>query len=140
MITVEFKSASNKRSDVVPFNFDPDVDDNGGNEPFRVRDLISKLVNESIRDFALREKDRVVGFLTPAKVDQGMTTGKFGSPREDAQVVDLDEAVGQALQAFEDGLYLLFVDESEKRELDELVVLQLNSKVTLIRLTALAGW
>jgi hypothetical protein len=140
MITVEFKSAGSKRFDVVPFNFDPDADDHSGNEPFRVRDLITKLVNESVRDFQLREKDRVVGFLTPAKIDQGVITGKFGSPRDEVQKVDLDEAVGQALQAFEDGLYLLFVDESEKRELDELVVMHLDTKVTLIRLTALAGW
>ena len=59
--------------------------------------------------------------------------------REERQTVDADLAIGQALQAFEDGLFLLFVDEEEKKTLEDLVILTPETRIRVIRLTALAG-
>lgn len=138
MVTVEFQSASGARLDVAPFTFDPHFDTEESDD-FRVRHLITKLVNESVRDFHGREARDRSRILTPDELAKGLAIGKFGSPREELQAVDVDEAVDQALQAFEDGLYLLFVDQIEKRELDERVALLPATNVTIIRLTALAG-
>lgn len=138
MARIEFKTASNPLEVLEPQIFEPEFDDDSI-EPFRVRDLITKLVAESVRDFHVREKDRAIQFLTPERIDQGLEQGRFGSPREEAQRVETDVAIGQALQAFEDKLYLLFIDDTEKRSLEELVVLQPETVVTIIRLTALAG-
>ncbi|MDX2065121.1 MAG: hypothetical protein SFX74_05205 [Fimbriimonadaceae bacterium] len=138
MPTLEFRSASGKRLPVAPIGFEP-FDDHGQNDPFRVRDLIEKLVNESVRDFHRRESDRPLALLTSEAIAEGLWTGKFGSPREDGQRVQVDVAVANALQAFEDKLYLLFVDDVEKRSLDELVNLQPDTRLVLIRLTALSG-
>jgi hypothetical protein len=55
------------------------------------------------------------------------------------QQVDSDEAVAVALQAFEDGLYFVFVDDLQQTQLDSEVFLKTNSKVVFLRLTALAG-
>jgi len=118
---------------------DEPFDETDGSEPFRVRHLIAKLVFECVRDFRMREKERAFSILTPESMQAGMKAGKIGSPREESQEVDLDIATGQALQAFEDRLYLLFVDNAEKRTLDEIVLLQPDTVVTVIRLTALAG-
>ena len=122
----------------MPISIEP-LDDHGDSAPFRVRHLLTKLVTESVRDFHLREKDRTFAFLTPEKIEQGQAKGKIGSPREEQQEVNLDNAIGQALQAFEDRLYLLFVDKIEKKKLDDLVRLQPDTEITIIRLTALAG-
>ena len=55
------------------------------------------------------------------------------------QKVDEEDAVGAALQAFEDGLYLVVLDGEEQRELDREVYLQPDSRVTFVRLAMLAG-
>ena len=135
---VEFQSPSGRTLEVLPIVGEP-FDETDGSEPFRVRDLIAKLVSECVRDFHLREKERAFTFLTPEAIQKGLEKGKFGSSREERQKVDVDEAVGQALQAFEDRLYLLFVDKAEKRSLEDIVRLQPDTVVTVIRLTALAG-
>jgi hypothetical protein len=138
MIWVEGKSPGSKTPVFAPFGFEP-YDETSANDPYRVRHLIAKLVRECVRDFHLRERLDAFRVLTPEKIDQGLRQGKIGRSREEAQEIDPDEAVGQALQAFEDGLYLLFVDGHEKRTLDDLVLLQPETKIVLIRLTALAG-
>lgn len=138
MITIEGKSLGVSGSLFDPMFWEPaDILREG--ERFLVRHLIEKLVHESVRDFHLREKDRLLAALTPEKLQEGLAKGRVGSPREEAQSVDPEEAVGSALQAFEDGLFLLFVDDVEKKSLEDEVRLNLDSKVTVIRLTALAG-
>jgi hypothetical protein len=47
--------------------------------------------------------------------------------------------VAAALQAFEDGLYVIIVDGEEQAELDRDVSLQPDSRVTFVRLAMLAG-
>ncbi|HEY3782920.1 MAG TPA: hypothetical protein VGL56_17685 [Fimbriimonadaceae bacterium] len=138
MAIVELKTPGTKGPTFAPWDFEPDFDESGG-ESFRVRHLIAKLVRESIKDFNLREKESTFRFLTPAALDKGAQTGKFLSPREERQRPDEEQAIGQALQAFEDGLYLLFIDDEEKRSLEDLVSVVPSTKITLFRLTALAG-
>ena len=58
---------------------------------------------------------------------------------DELQSVDPDEAVATALQAFLDGLYLVFIDDVEQRDLDAQVFLTPESKLTFLRLTFLAG-
>ena len=51
----------------------------------------------------------------------------------------MEEAVAVAVQAFEDGLYRVFVNGEEAEKLDERLALQDGDEVSLIRLTMLAG-
>lgn len=138
MVTVEFQSLPGKNLTAQPYSFEPTCDE-GESDPMRVRHLIEKLVRECVRDFNLRESNDRIALLTTEKIAEGLVSGKIGSPREESQTVDLDAAVAQALQAFEDKLYLLFVDSGEKRSLDEIVQLQPDTTILVIRLTALAG-
>ena len=50
-----------------------------------------------------------------------------------------EQALATALEAFEDGLYLVIVDGQELRQLDQQVFLQPESRVTFVRLIMLAG-
>ena len=56
-----------------------------------------------------------------------------------AQHVDPEQAIATALEAFEDGLFLVVVDETEVKELDSVVPLTESSRLTFIRFTMLAG-
>jgi hypothetical protein len=55
------------------------------------------------------------------------------------QNVDVDDAIASALVAFEDGLYLVIVDEKQYKDLDEAVFLTADSRLTFVRLTMLSG-
>jgi hypothetical protein len=55
------------------------------------------------------------------------------------QSVDVEDAVAVALQAFEDGLYYVFIDDVQQTHLDGEVFLKSNSRVVFLRLTALVG-
>ena len=65
------------------------------------------------------------------KVDMGQ--------RDLVQKVDEQVAVATALQAFEDGLYLVIIDGHEQRELDCEVYLTPESHITFLRLVMIAG-
>ncbi|MEZ0325960.1 MAG: hypothetical protein ACAH95_08630 [Fimbriimonas sp.] len=138
MVWVEGKAPGVKGPTFEPFGFEPDWEEGDGNI-YRVRHLIAKLVRESVREFQLREREGAFRILTPEKIVEGLLKGKIGKAREETQKVDLEQATGQALQAFEDGLYLLFVNEEEKRSLEEPVSLMPDTRIVVVRLTALAG-
>jgi hypothetical protein len=118
--------------------FPPDL---GDGEGLTLRDLITKIVLNEIEAFIKRQEKRLlVKVLSPAEIDQGIKRGKISLGGEEMQQeVKPDVAVGTALQAFEDGLYLVVVDGVEKRNLDEQVYIQPGSRITFIRLVFLAG-
>lgn len=106
-----------------------------------MRDVIAHVVREEVAQFnrraSQRRFDRV---LSSEQIDAAVARGavKPGATSS-SPTVDAETAVGTALQAFEDGLYLVVIDEVERRALDEVVFLTSNSVLTFIRLTFLAG-
>jgi len=50
-----------------------------------------------------------------------------------------ERAVAIAVEAFQDGLYFIFIDGVQQKELDREVVVRPDSRVTFLRLVALAG-
>ena len=117
----------------------PGVDDGG--DDFRLRDLIAYVVRHEVREFKRRRRSRRFDrVLTNTQIAEAATSGKVDpASKEFQQEVDVDSAVGSALQAFEDGLYLVIVDEIERRSLDEQVHLTPDSQLVFIRLAFLAG-
>lgn len=110
-------------------------------DDLRLRDVIEHVVRHEVRAFEQRQQtrrfDRV---LSAADIAAGAERGRVdpaGHGRPAA--VDLEQAIGAALQAFEDGLYLVIIDDVERRSLDEAVWLSPDSRLTFIRLTFLAG-
>ena len=112
-------------------------------EAMSLRELISRTVRAEVRQYSLRQKERLTfRVLTETQIQEAAAKGKVESGGIDpARVKPVDEeaAVGAALQAFEDGLYLVMVDEVEQRDLDAAVYLKSDSRVTYIRLVMLAG-
>ena len=106
-----------------------------------LRDLIEHIVRQQVRGFRDRqEQHRFDRVLSPAQIDQGARRGKVDpAGRSRPQHVDEEEAIGAALQGFEDGLYLVIIDGAERKSLEETVRLAPNSRLVFIRLTFLAG-
>jgi len=112
-----------------------------GDGAMTLRDVISHVVRAEVAAFRERQQERrLLKALSAAQIDAALAKGKVDMGGHDLQQeVDVEAAIGVALQAFEDGLYLVVIDEEEKKSLDEQVYLQPDSRITFVRLTMLAG-
>ncbi len=131
-----------RRKPLVPdwqIPWPPEEDDDG--EALTLRDVITRVVRAEVEAFQKRQDERkLVRILTEKEIEAGVEKGRVDSGGRDLhQKVDPETAVGTALQAFEDGLYLVFLDDEEQRELDKQVYLRPDSKLLFVRLTMLAG-
>jgi len=118
--------------------FPPDLSDGGG---LTLRQLITRIVQAEVEAFTQRQQQRrLTKVLSPAQIEHGLEKGKVDmAGNKLQQEVKPEAAVAAALQAFEDGLFLVVVDETEQRDLDAQIYIQPGSRITFIRLVFLAG-
>jgi hypothetical protein len=111
-------------------------------EPLTLRQLITRIVRQEVAAFRQRQSERrLVRILTERQIAEGLERGRVDpGGRTLDQPVDDDEAVANALQAFEDGIYLVILDGEEQRELDREVHLAPDSHLVFLRLVMLAGF
>jgi hypothetical protein len=119
----------------------PDLTGDDRDAGLTLRELIARIVRAEVEGFELRqEQRRLTRVMSAAQIDEGMERGKVDpGGRELKQRVDVEQAVGAAWQAFEDGLYLVVIDDVERRDLDAQVFVRPGSRVVFIRLVFLAG-
>jgi hypothetical protein len=144
MINVSGKALGRKKPLFADFSipFPPDLGGDRGDGALTLRDLITRVVVAEVDAFRKRQHDNsFLRALTARQIEEGAARGKIDSGGRDLpmQEVDTEEAVGTALQAFEDGLYLVVLDGQEQRDLDQEVRLTPDSRVTFVRLVMLAG-
>lgn len=105
-------------------------------------DVIEKVVRHEVQAFRQRQTDRqFIRALTATEIDNAIEKGKvvMGASEVGIQLIDEDQAVQAALVAFEDGLYLVAIDDELYKNLDQQVFLTDDSRLTFIRLTMLSG-
>ena len=141
MITVELRVLGRKQESLPGLSVPAPPQPGKGSSPLTLRDLISTIVRREVEAFRERQEDRrLLRTLSKREIDAGAERGKVDMGSRDLhQEVDEEAAVATALQAFEDGLYLVLIDEEEQRDLDREVRLGPDSRVTFLRLAMLAG-
>jgi hypothetical protein len=104
-------------------------------------ELLTEIVRAEIRAFLDRQSQRrLTKVLGLVEIEAGVALGKIDSGGSEVeQVVDELGAVENALQAFKDGFYLVFIDDRQQEDLEELVVLTDRSELLFLRLTPLVG-
>jgi len=140
MLTVEAKTVGRRR-ELAPAWGLPLPPEWAGSDGLTLRDVIARIVREQVAGFHQRQIEaRFLRVLTEKELEDGSAVGRItpGGSRL-RQPVEPDDAVARALLAFEDGLYLVLIDERRCERLDEPVELGTDSTVTFIRLVALAG-
>ncbi len=140
-LTLEAKVLGQKRLLFPDWSIDlPPIWEPSGNRR-KLRDLISSIVADEVERFLKRQDERrLARVLTPGEIEKGLRQGRVDSGERDLkQKVDVDQAVATALQAYEDGLYCVFIDDVQQTGLDSEVFLKPDSKVVFLRLVALAG-
>ena len=132
-IYMNVKSIGTRKNviDKIPFHYDK--------QPQTLREFLSVTVTIGVNDYIERSRQGAC-VLTEENIHDMADVGKiaFGIIYGNKEP-DVEEAVAVAVQAFEDGLYRVFVNGEEAEQLDERLALQDGDEVSLIRLTMLAG-
>jgi hypothetical protein len=107
----------------------------------KLRDLIHYVVEKEVEAFCERQQERrLVRVMSSQDITQGERNGKIDPGGRDLnQSIYGEDAIATALQAFEDGLYFVFIDDVQQTNLDAEIFPKTNSKVVFLRLTALTG-
>lgn len=140
-LTVIGRSVGSKKPLFADWSIPLAPDDFGGGEGLTLRELIAIVVRAEIRAFVeRREARRLDRVLSRGEIERGAAAGKVAPEgRETPGAPSEEEGVDTALQAFEDGLYLVAIDGREVRDLDAQVFVMPDSRVTFLRLVFLAG-
>jgi hypothetical protein len=106
-----------------------------------LRSLLTQIVRAEVSAFDTRQSQRrLLRILSPEQIQLGVEQGKIESGGSELdQKVEADTAVEVALQAFEDGLYFVFIDDEQIERLDAAVMLQPTSQLMFLRLVPLVG-
>jgi hypothetical protein len=140
-ITVEGKMLGQRKPLFSDWWIDLPPEGEDASERLTLRALITRLVREEVRAFGGRqEQRRLTRVLTKTEIDERVARGKVDmGGHDDAGIIDPEAAVAAALQAFEDGLYHVFIDDEQQQKLEGEVYLKPQSRVTFLRLVALVG-
>jgi len=106
-----------------------------------VKDLLIEFVTINVKEFneGLTEND-VVPYLTDEKINDLSDAGKISFGVDyNGKKQDLEKAIENALQSYEDGIYRIFVNDEEVGALNDSINLSEDDIITFVRLTMLAG-
>ena len=117
-------------------------------ETLTVAELISRTVEEQVRDLTLTRRfdaeqardilDRQ--YMTDSDIRAQAVRGAVKMPvPASAHQIDVDEAVRKAKAAFERGVVLIVVDGVQADSLDQVLHLHATSRANFVRLTPLVG-
>lgn len=108
--------------------------------PSSPHEFISMIVTQEVTNYNQKSIDApLMPYLTTEAYAEGESIGKIGfNDRKNEAEQELQPAIDNALQAFEDGLYRIFIDDEEATS-HQTFKLPNDATVTLIRLTFLAG-
>ena len=133
-IFVKVKSLSKRKPIIsnMPFKATEEITTANG--------LIELIVRQNVREYNSQLVEaRILPYLTTDDITNGEIIGKIGfGERKNENNQNPDEAVKNALQCFDDGIFRLFVNDVEYGMDDELTIKD-GDEVTFIRLTMLAG-
>ena len=111
-------------------------------ETLTLQDFLTRVVRQELEAFKNRQEERkLVRVLSKEEIEKGAIKGKIdaGGLEYEPQDVDPVAAVENALLAFKDGFYYVFVDEKQALSLEENITLNDNSHVLFLRLVPLVG-
>jgi hypothetical protein len=135
-VTVEVAVVGRRSAGINAHSIDLDIGQNA-----RLRDIVGAVVAHEVDHFRMRAEDqRLYRILTTSAIADALEIGvvRSGDDRPSVPVGTAD-AVATALQAFDDGLYRVFVEDEPVDSLDVSVAIRPGSRLTFLRLVALAG-
>lgn len=106
-----------------------------------LEDLIVEIVKSEVKRFNdKQENPSIVSFLSNQAINEQSESGKvsFGDIHNQDKAIE-HEAIENALLAHADGMFVVFVDDEEIKDLKENITITEHSEVVFLRLTFLTG-
>lgn len=106
-----------------------------------LEELLTAFVKAEVEKYNQKETDcQVIAYLTNREIEEQASVGKVGFGRiYSEKKANLEKAVQNAIQCFEDGLVRIFQGDVELTQLKQTVQVKEGDCFTFIRLTFLAG-
>lgn len=104
-------------------------------------DLLTETVKIMVAEYEQRmDRGEVLTVLTEQEIADKSLSGKigFGMNYGDKRP-NLEKSIQAALECFEDGIVVLFVDGEQYEDIKEKIPLAEGSELTFVRMTPLAG-
>lgn len=136
VLKINLKQIGERKQKIAPIDFEYNP------IPKTVRELIIQTVTSCVNSYneRVRAGEANARPLMREEINDMANIGKiaFGITYSDREQ-DIDKAVENALQAFEDGIYRIFLNDKELEKLETPMNVGENDSLTFIRLTMLAG-
>ena len=109
--------------------------------PVNVQGLIEAIVSWQVCEYNERlQQSEVLKYLTQEEVENKTASGKVGfAVNYNGTPAAEVEAITNALQSYEDGIFRIFMDDTETGDLSSPIQLKEESTLTFIRLAMLSG-
>jgi hypothetical protein len=110
-------------------------------KPQTLRQLITEIISVNVQEFNEKAVEMpLTEFLTDSEIVLQSKTGKVGfATKYSDNKSEEQAAIDTAIQAFDDGLFKVFVNEIEQEGLDRPLLIEDGTEVVFIRLTMLSG-
>lgn len=110
-------------------------------KPGTVKELITELVKLGVKEYNERkDTGQILPYLTKEEITQKASAGKVSFGVRGGEDAGEDQAVKNALQCFEDGIFRVFASDRELERLEQEIPWQEETVFTFVRLAMLSGW
>jgi hypothetical protein len=109
--------------------------------PSTLRELITEIIDNNVESYNKRPQDSMLfNYLSFDEIESQISTGKVGfGHRVNERQADAAKTVENAMVAFTDGLYRVFIGDVEIDSLDGELAVNEGDVLTFIRFTMLSG-
>ncbi|MDM8338884.1 hypothetical protein [Mediterranea massiliensis] len=135
-LSVQVKQLGKRKCSIEPMSVELT-----GETPQTVQSLIKAIVCWQVDEYNARPGENdLLKFLTQEEINNQAAAGKisFGVNYNDKQAL-AEDAVRNALQSYEDGIFRLFINGEEAGTADSSLYLNEGDTLTFIRLAMLSG-
>ena len=104
-------------------------------ERISVRELIETRVRQEVESFNLQAGDRFDGLVEPCEAEKMLNGENAAMGRH----IDADKQVEAAISAFETGRYFLLINDRQLVDLDDVIVINPNTRIVFLKILRLVG-
>lgn len=106
-----------------------------------VRALLTETVKIMVSEYTARmDKNELLSVLTKEQIEDKSVSGKIGfGINYGKKHPDLEKSIQSALECFEDGIVVLFINGEQVEELETRISLKDGDELTFVRMVPLAG-
>jgi hypothetical protein len=104
-------------------------------ERISVRELVETRVRQEAESYNQRAGDKFEGLVEPCEAELMLNGEKSAMGHH----IDADKQVETAIRAFESGRYFLLINDRQIIELDDVIVINPNTKIVFLKILRLVG-